>query len=240
MSPRRDGRARTAPAPAAQVVGVNLMPPSVHASRDLRRLRVRLALVLVLVAALVAGGYGYLTTLTAAAQDRLTTAEAEGARLEAERIQHVEIEQVRAEHRRADQARTAGMGPEVRWTEMLARIEMVIAQDTTITSFSGAGPSAVDGVRRVTDPLTPDGIGTITFSIRTPTLPDTAAWLDSLNGIVGFRGASFSSATLDQSRDGPASYTVSSTVQLDLAALSQAFLVLPDETTPDDTQEAAG
>lgn len=249
MSRRRETGTRTAPVVAAGT-GVNLLPTSVHAAADVRRLRGRLVLVLVLVLAVVVGGYGFLLTLTAAAQDRVTTAEAETTRLEAERVRYDEVEEVRAEHRRALEARTVGMGPEIRWTEMLSRIDAVIAADTLVTSFAGAGPSAVDGISRTqADPLDAGGIGNIAFSIRTPTLPDTAAWLDALNGIPGFRSASFSSATLDED-DGVLSYTVTSTVQLDLAALSLAFRDVPDATTTegaasdgtalDDTQEAAG
>ncbi len=113
---------------------------------------------------------------------------------------------------------------------MIRRIEAVAPAGTAITSFSAQAASPADGSSfTAPDPLAHPGVATITFSIQTPTLPDTAAWLDALNGIPGFMDASFTTASLTdgEPEDGVGElYTVASTVQVNVRALSGAHVEL--------------
>ncbi len=45
-----------------------------------------------------------------------------------------------------------------------------------------------------TDPLVTPGVGSISFTGRADTMPDVAAWLDALNSIPGFSGATLTSS----------------------------------------------
>lgn len=220
-------RASAPPALAAAAPdhqGVNLLPASVYAAQDSRRLRRRLLAGLVAFVLLLAAGQVWLLRLGSEAQDELRLAQEETTRLEAELDRLAEAGEVRDALSRAVAARTAGMGTEVRWVGLIQAIEAVAPPGTTITSFSARGisPAAAAEVG-AQDPLGSPGVAAIAFEVDAPTLPDTAAWLDALESIPGLMDARFSSARLTEV-DGADVYQISSTVQINVHALSGAHL----------------
>lgn len=225
MSRRPAGAAARPVVVPGSVDGVNLLPASVRGARELAALRRRLALGIAGLAAVVAVGYGALVVQEQEAQALLDEARAETVRLTAEVAQYDEVVEVRSATERVTAARAVGMGTEILWIDVIRSIESVIAQDTTIASFSASGISAAEGgTFAAQDPLGTSGIAAITFSVRTPTLPDTAAWLDALNGVPGLMDATYSSASRTDGTGGPAEYLVASTVQVDVGALSLAYV----------------
>lgn len=206
--------------------GVDLLPAPARAALELRGLRVRLAAALVGVAVLLVAVFVLLLGGVARARGELDLAGAETTRLQSELDRYAEATQARADIDRVREARSAGMGTEIRWMEQLRRIEAVMPEGTTILSFTAQAAAPGDAMAVATpDALVPAGVGSISFSVRTPALPDTAAWLEALNGIPGFTGASFTSAALvDESRtDVPPGYVVASTVQITSDALSGEY-----------------
>jgi len=223
-------RASSPPAVAAASPdhqGVNLLPASVYAAQDARRLRRRLVGGLVALVVLLAAGHTWLLGLEREAQGELRLAQDETSRLQAERERFAEAAEVRDALARAVQARTLGMGFEVRWVDLIRQIEAVAPPGAVITSFSAGGSNPADRTVAVApDPLGTDGVAAIAFEVASDTLPDTAAWLEALEAIPGLMDARFSSARLAD-LDGASSYTVTSTVQVNVHGLSGVHL--PDE-----------
>ncbi|MCG2802133.1 MAG: fimbrial assembly protein, partial [Cellulomonas sp.] len=62
------------------------------------------------------------------------------------------------------------------------------------------------------------------FTVRTPSVPDTAALLDALNSVAGFSDASVQTVAFTQSQGGGASYySVSGSATVTSAGLSHRF-----------------
>lgn len=217
--------------PARQ--GVNLIPASIHAAEEFGALRRRLVaglIALVVVLAVVAGG-----TLVwgGQAQSELDLAEAETQRLQTEIAGYADITGITSAITDTEAAIRSGMGTEVRWIGLITQIEAALPGDGEVTAFTAQGLSPLDTAPiSAADPLGRDGIGSITFTMKLSTLPDTAAWLEALNGIPGFMDATFSSATLSaDDPDQPDFYTVSSSVQVNVLALSRAYLADEESTS---------
>ncbi|GAB2458673.1 hypothetical protein [Xylanimonas ulmi] len=237
--------------PFGGLQGVNLLPASVRTAMALRKLRIRLALVLAVVVLLVVGASVELRVLEAQARSRVDLATSETARLNAELASYAQALDVRAAIDRATDARTLAMGAEIRWVDLITQIEAVCPPGTQVVAFAAqalapAGGSTV-GAR---DPLATPGVASITFTITTPTLPETAAWLDALNSIPGLMDATFTNATLSDASTAQESalYTVASSVQVNVKALSNAHAEADDaggstqveETEADSDTEGAG
>lgn len=214
--------------------GVNLLPASVYAEQDARRLHRRLVAGLIGLVVLLAGGHTWLLDVERQARDELRLAEDETTRLEADLERFAEAGEVRDAIARAVAARTLGMGTEVRWVELIQAIDAVAPPGTTVTSFTAGGLDAAIGATvaaAAPDPLGSDGVATITFEVESPTLPDTAAWLEALEAIPGLMDARFSSARLAET-DAVDLYLVSSTVQVNHHGLSGVHLPPTDDGGP--------
>ena len=110
---------------------------------------------------------------------------------------HDDISALRSAITEAEPAVHAGMGTEIRRVDLIATIEAALPDEGTITSFSASGTTSMDSNGyTAASPLASEGVGTIDLPVELPSLPDTADWLDALNGIPGFMDAAFGSATL--------------------------------------------
>lgn len=236
MSRARTAAAGPAPGVTVGLQGVNLLPASVYAAQDARRLRRRLGAGLVVLVVLLGGGFGVLLGSEGQARRERDLAHAETARLQHERERYAEAGEVRAAIAQAVDARAVGMGTEIRWVDLIRRIEAVAPAGTTMTSFSAQGVAPADGSSfTAPDLLASPGVATIAFRVESPTLPDTAAWLEALEAVPGLMDAWFSDVTLTEGvpEEGvPEVYAVSSTVQVNVLALSGAHL---DSTSTEGT-----
>ncbi len=206
--------------------GVNLLPASARAAEDLRILRSKLFLGMIVFAAILALVCGYSVVAESQAKHAVDLARDESDRLRGEMERYADISALRSDITGAETAVQAGMGTEIKWVDLIATIEAALPAEGTITSFSASGTTPMDSNGYTADsPLATEGIGTIDFSMELPSLPDTADWLDALNGIPGFMDAAFGSATLrTDDTTGAGSYTVSSSVVINVEALSRAYL----------------
>lgn len=210
--------------------GVNLLPASVHAAQDARRLRRRLGAGLVAFVVLLGGVQGVLLMVDDQAQRELDLALTEGIRLQDDMARYAEAADVRAAITQVSDARRLGMGTEIRWVDMIRQIESVSPPGTKMASFSAQSLAPAEGsVFTAPDQLASPGVATISFRVETPTLPDTAAWLEALNAIPGLMDASFSTVSLSggAAEDGEAEvYVVTSSVQVNVVALSGTHIDL--------------
>jgi hypothetical protein len=225
---------------AARLPGVNLLPPAVIERQRLRARQLALGVglgVIVLVLAVVVA-IAMLGRMRA--ESELASLTAEQQSLRDAQGAYREVIDVRAEVSRTEDAVVAAMGYEVEWVPVIDAIVGVLPEGGSLTSISlqATAPS------RLAPPnpnvLAAPSIGSVAFTVNVPTLPDAAAWLDSLSGIPGFMDATYTTATLQDIGGGDASgggvipvdrYVISSSVQLTVAALARDFdmVTAPEE-----------
>lgn len=201
---------------------VNLLPVSVRAGRALQRVKVWLLLVLgaVLIVALL----GYVASMlsVSSAQSELETVQAETLRLQQEQSTYSEVPQIKGQIANAELARTVGMGSEILWSDYLYAVLLQMPAGSQLTAFATTAMNPLEGPPVPADPLVVAGIASVAITHRSPTLPDTAAWIDMLNSIEGMHDAQVLTQTVGE-EDGVVYYEVTSTVQLSVDALSGRF-----------------
>ena len=203
---------------------VNLLPPEVRAARGLQTTKRWLGLFLVLTLVICAAGYALALVVKGSADGELTEAQDETARLQAEQAKYAEVPLVLNALTQVETARQLGMSTEIQWKPYLDAITAVLPEGVSIETFQVVQDTPMT-VSSTTSTMTGMGavlpVGGITFTGRTSTLPDTAAWIDALNSVPGFAGAWVSSATITD-EDG-VFYTVASSVVLTSEAYSGRF-----------------
>lgn len=201
---------------------VNLLPASIRARRALQRVKVLLLLVLgvVVIGALL----GYVASMlsVSSAQSELETVQAETLRLQQEQSTYSEVPQIKAAIANAELARSVGMGSEILWSDYLYAVLLHMPTGSQLTGFATTAMNPLEGPPVPADPLVEPGVGSVTITHRSPTLPDTAAWINMLNGIEGMHDAEVLTQTIGED-DGVVYYEVTSIVQLSADALSGRF-----------------
>lgn len=201
---------------------VNLLPPEVRAARGLRNLKRWLALVLVVVLVLCLGVFALAKLAKAGADHELTLAQAETQRLQTEEQKYAEVPRVLGALQSATTARSIGMATDISWSSYYAAVTAVLPANVSIDSLVVTTQgTAANGA--AANPLQAASVGQIQFTGRSTTVPNTAAWLDALNGVPGFANAWASNATITQSQNKTTYYNVSVTVQVTSAAFTHRF-----------------
>lgn len=201
---------------------VNLLPPEVKAARTLVHVKQWLGLSLVMVVIIAALGYGGALLTRMAADSENTDAQAEAAQLRTEEAKYAEVPKVVNALRRSEQARTLGMAPEVLWKPYIDALAAVLPPNVGITNLAVTSQNAAMAPASAPDPTALSGVGSITFTATARALPDSAAWLDALNSIPGFYGATMSTETMGTVGTVDA-YTVNTTVQVNSTAFAHRF-----------------
>ena len=202
---------------------VNLLPGEVTQGRRLKsikKLLIAALLVVVLIATLAYAGALWLAS-TAAAD--LAAEQAETARLQDEKAQYGEVPVVLGAISQAESARQQGMSGEILWPQYLEALRAVTPSGVSYDSMAvtvGAPGTPYGGTG---NPLAAvDTIGQVSFTARSTTLPDTASWIDAIEGVKGMSDPWFSSASLTES-EGVVYYQVEATVDLLPSALAGRF-----------------
>jgi len=206
---------------------VDLLPPSILAKRALQRLKRWLVIILGLVVVVAIGLYAWAALDARSASDELQQAQSENLRLLQEQAKYAEVPKVLKAIALVENARVVGMGREVEWSGYVARVEKALPKDATLVSMTAEIGSPVAAPPVPGDLLQTQGLGTVTLVHQSPTVPDAAAWLDSLSKIPGFVDPLYSTAVVNDS-EGGSYYTVTTTVQLTQEALSGRFLPTED------------
>ena len=219
--------AQAAPAPVvapvgwAQVPRVNLMPPEFLEERRFRRTRRLLVAGVLGVVLIAAAGVVVTTRSVTSARDRLDTATAQVANLQAEETKYQAVPALSAQIDAATKARAAVMSQDILWYRMLADIDAArpgeVATGNIAVNLSAAAPAAASATKP--DPLTASGIGTVTLTGTAGKYEQVSAWIEALNAVTGLDSTALSDAA--KTDDGSIDYTVS-TVVTD-AALSHRY-----------------
>jgi hypothetical protein len=202
---------------------VNLLPGEVTQGRRLKSIKKLLLaalLVVVLIATLAYAGAQWMANSAAA---DLAAEQAETARLQGEKEQYAEVPVVLGAINQGESARQQGMAVEILWPDYLEALRAVtptgVSYDSMVVTVASPGQPYTGS----TNPLAAvDTIGQVSFTARSTTLPDTASWIDAIQGVKGMSDPWFSSASLTEA-DGVIYYQVEATVDLLPSALSGRF-----------------
>lgn len=198
---------------------VNLLPSEVTEKRKVHVAQGRMvwSLIAVLVLCVLAFGAAYLVRVDSAARldGALTTAEG----LAAQKREYSPVISVIDGIEDVQTSRVFVLATEVDWSAYAYALAAVLPEDVTIDSLTVAASAAGETLIEGADPLTTAGVGIMTFSATSPTLPDASAWIDSLESIPGLASANLQSSELQDS-DGGTYYQVLATVQVTTDALA--------------------
>ncbi len=141
------------------------------------------------------------------AKNDLQAVQVRTSQLTAEKARYAEVPRVLAQVEAAEDIRAKAMATDVLWYRYLNDVALAVPSPVWLTQLSMAVPATgITGTGIAVAPpaapgtgpsLTPDGIGTLTFTAKGSKFPDAAAWMDSLEGGTGFDGVTLSNATAD-------------------------------------------
>lgn len=218
MLPRPKSAGVRAPAAAAQV---NLLPQQVRDKRRLSSARRLLGLGLVGLLALGVVGYGAAFYQGIDAADQLDAAQAQSAQLAAEENKYAEVPQIKLKTAQVEAARIAATtDTEILWQPVLASFAASLPSGTTVQTLTVQPTEATSALA---DPLAIAGVATLQFTARSETVPDVAAWMDSLAAVPGFTDVRVTAAT-QSTNESSTYYDVQGTLQLSSTLLAHRFV----------------
>jgi Tfp pilus assembly protein PilN len=218
------GPVSTARVDWAPVPRVNLLPPEIVQARSLGRVKKLLGASLVVVLASCAGGVAWAQAGVASAQDALDAAQARTTMLRTEQAKYAQVPRILGLIDSAAAAREQAMGQDVLWYGFLSDLSLTTPRGVELESLElsmDGGTSTGTG-----DPLTPAGIGHVTFNGKAQHFPDVAAWLEAVGTVHGLDGSTLQTATRDPGTGGGApggGVTFTSTVQVTSKALTHRY-----------------
>jgi hypothetical protein len=119
------------------------------------------------------------------------------------------------------------MGQDVLWYGFLSELSMTTPKGVSLVSLEVGLDDNSEPSGPSDDPLTPSGIGHVSFSGKASHFPDIAGWLDAVGTVHGLDGSTLQTATRGEA-DAPATtsggpITFTSTVQVTSKALTHRY-----------------
>jgi Tfp pilus assembly protein PilN len=215
------GRVDWAPVPR-----VNLLPPEILQARRFRRTQRMLAGVLAATVVLAAAATAWAAHDVDSAQDDLQTVAARTTTLHTQEQRYAEVPTVLAQVDAATAARQAALGDDVLWYRFLG--DLAVATPPGVWLGSVTVNESGGSVGATTDPLTPAGRGTVTFSGTALRFPDVASWLTQVGVVHGLDASRLQTATRDADTSGGSAQATgkvnfTSTVVITADALSHRY-----------------
>jgi Tfp pilus assembly protein PilN len=212
----------------APVPKVNLLPPEIVEGRGFVRLKRLLAAGLLVVVGSCAGAAVWAQAGVASAQEGLDAAHAQGALLQAEQAKYAQVPRILGLIDDAGAARERAMAEDVLWYGFLSDLSLTTPKGVSLQSLemtmddTGATGAAAD-------PLTPAGLGHVTFSGKAEHFPDVATWLEAVGSVHGLDGSTLQTATRGTTGDtsggtpGGGAITFTSSIQVTSKALTHRY-----------------
>jgi Tfp pilus assembly protein PilN len=207
----------------APVPKVNLLPREILDARAFRRVQKLLAGAVVGTVAVAGLAFAWSLHGVQVAQADLDETRARTTQLRTEEAKYADVPRVLARVEQAKTARTAALGSDVLWYRFFDDLAAATPDTVSLTNVSVAMDTA-GAATTATDPLTPSGLGAVTFTGGGDRFPDVSTWLESVAGVDGLDGSTLQSATRSAggtAEDGPV--TFSSKIVIDAGALSHRF-----------------
>lgn len=208
----------------APVPKVNLLPAEIVDARAFRG--VQRVLVGAVAGTVVAAGLAFAWALhgVSTAQRELDASQARTAQLRTEEARYADVPRVLAQVQKAKSARSVALGNDVLWyrffDDLAAATPDTVSLKSVSVTLAATSAAPVAGA----NPLSPNGIGTVTVTGGGERFPDVANWLESVVGVDGLDASTLQSVT--RTVDGPgsdSSVNFSSSVVVDADALSHRF-----------------
>ncbi|SEM88705.1 type IV pilus assembly protein PilM [Cryobacterium luteum] len=167
----------------------DLMPPEVAAGRHAKGLRRRLAVAVGVVLAAVLVGMLFVASLAGTGTADLKIAQHRTALLHGEENQFYELNKAENDLAKSNAAHEIAVAEQIDWQEQLGAVTDALPAGVTIDSVTVSTATTDAGIE--TDVVVPtDAVATVEMNLTSPTLPSIPAWLDAMNGLVGFVDAS--------------------------------------------------
>jgi len=209
---------------------VNLLPPEIEERRSLRRLQAACAAALVLSMAAVGGLYYVEHGKVATAEANLEQTQAETVRLQREINKLAYVTETQQALAAAQATVQLTLGNEVRWSQYLHDISLVVPDDVWLTQLNitqnADGGSATTGSTAAQLPgngSLPNSLGSVSMEGGALTWNAVAGWLDTLAKVKGFANPYVSTSQLTDGGNGQSYIKYTVTVQLTSEALSHRY-----------------
>ncbi len=205
--------------PAVPVPQVNLLPPEVGDARKADAAK-RWAVVAVVVAVvLVAVGWGVVQMGQSAATDKLNQAQSETAQLRNEQQKYAEVPQIQAQQDALRATRDTAFATNVDWATYIGGTLGVLPQGSSLEKIVGTLSSSITGPVAPIDGLDQPGVGQVTITTRSLTVPDAGALIAAINSIKGLTEARVTAVELISDSDVGLFYRTTLTAQVNEDAL---------------------
>jgi hypothetical protein len=199
---------------------VDLLPPEVRAERNAGALRRRLGFGVIVLIALAVGGSGVAGIQAIQAQVSLITEQTRTASLLLQQKKYIQVRSVQDEVGLIQAAQQVGTSTEIDWKKYLSEVQATLPANVTLDTVKIDSASPLTEYTQATAPLQGSRVATLSFTAKSPTLPEVPAWLDALSALPGFTDASPGSVTRD---DATGVYTVDITMHINQAAYTNRF-----------------
>lgn len=208
---------------APRLPQVNLLPPSVKARRQLQRLKTLLLGVLVVVVVLGAAAWFFTANMASNAQAELEAEQTRTSQFLAEQAKYSAVPTVKGQIEDAESARALATEPEIFWKSLSDQIILGLPEGVRVGVIDVATTSPLAGTPAAPDAVTDQGVATLKVVVESPTVIDTSAFLDVLEGIPGFMEATVTSETLGENEELEPMYEVQTSVQVDATVYANRF-----------------
>lgn len=198
---------------------VDLLPPEIRAQRNATALRRRLGYGVVLLIVLVVGGSGAAGIEAIRAQASLASEQALTADLLVQQRKYIQVRSVQDEVSLIQAAQQVGTSTEIDWKKYLSEVQATLPANVILDTVTIDSASPLTEYAQATAPLQGARVATLSFTAKSPTLPEVPAWLNALTSLPGYTDASPGSVT----RDTTGVYTVDITMHIDQAAYTNRF-----------------
>jgi Tfp pilus assembly protein PilN len=210
----------------APVPKVNLLPPEILESRRFARTQRLLACAVAGTVLLGAAGVVWAQAGVTSAQEELEVTRAETAVLTAQQAKYADVPRILEQVRVAHAARAQALGQDVLWYRILTDLAGSTPPEASLTNLtltlaSPGTPAAAAAAGA--DPLTPPGIGDVTFAGKATTFPTVARWLEAVAKVRGFDGSTLRTATRAEGEGEAAALTWTSSIRVTSDALSHRY-----------------
>lgn len=198
---------------------VNLLPLEIAEGQRFRALQRRLALLLAGSVAMVVAATLLVSIQVSSAGSALDSARATGVGLQAQVNQYSDVPKVYNSVKSAQSQLAAAMGPEVRWSGLLASLRLSTPRGVSLSSVT----IRQDLTTPVTSALGTTGIASVTIDGSATTTKGVASFLDALAVQSSSIDPYFTSATRSASDPSNASVTFTATTTVTEAAKSGRY-----------------
>ncbi len=198
----------------------DLLPPEVRGDRKAQRTRRTLVYGVAGVAVLVIFGIGGATALSLQAQVALNDEQSRSVSLLAQQGKFTEVRLTQSNVALVEAGQQVGASTEVDWKAYLTKVQATLPANVTIDTVSVDSATPLAIFAQSTAPLQGARIATLSFSAKSPTLPEVPNWLIALQKLPGFADAVPGSVTLETSTN---IYTANVTMHINEAAFDKRF-----------------